>query len=869
MVKTVVGIDIETTALDPKAGEIIEVAAIRFDLEEGRELNRFEVLCRPSRPITLETTAITGITGAMVEGMAPFSEHIEQVQKFVGEDTLFAHNAPFDLSWLHTHGCRLPQPVWDTFPLAAVTWPEADSYNLGTLAKDLGITVTGEHRAGADIVLTWKLLQKIRENLKISASLKEKVKHILQGSGQLHYLPLFTPGGYEMPEKIVRKPKIAGKPDAKEVSVASVLGPGGKLEKSLAGFTARAEQVRLSEYISESIAKKTSAIIEAPSGIGKTFAYLASALQSSGRTLISTHTRVLQDQLVEKDIPALLASLGVERSVATLKGRRNYVCGTRLRKLLEGKRFSPSEAWILLKVLLWLERGGSGDIERLNLSHQPPWLIQALTANTAACTRRCENCPYQRSREAAQSADITVVNHALLLHASPGEDRLGSDYSLLIVDEGHQLEDAATAASEVVLSAGVLAELLKTLRSFVGHEKISEETTSLLKQFDLLQDRGALLLHSHGGEETRLRLSPTLRRSRLFHELKESGVNCLSRISFLLGLARSQEKSVKKEEMTLYREAIRQIEKFRLELEDIVNPKSRERVQWIEQDPASEEVSFHDAALSIAPYTTECLGMIQPTILISATLSTETGFDYIKERFGIFDWPTVEFESPYDFRDQMRIFVVEDGPLAGSSGFDQFVAQVIGKVGAVTRGRLLALFTSQASVGAVHEMLTSILNRGKTRLLSQKISGGRHNIARRFRDEHSSILLGTHSFWDGFDSPGETLSVLVIPKLPFSQPTDPIIEGLSEQAGTNSFEKVMLPRMTLRLKQGVGRLIRATTDRGVVILLDKRLLEKKYGRGVLHALPPAPVEVVAEHELPQKIEEHFGPETITRWQKTL
>lgn len=864
-----VGLDIETTSLDPAHGEIIEVAAIRFNLKTGAALGRFEALAAPKNPVTSETTALTGITNDMLTGQSPFRAHSKSLKKFIGDDIIFAHNANFDLTWLAHHGCQLDNPVWDTFTLAGVAWPESPSYNLGTLARQFGLEVAGEHRAAADIVMSHALLQKVMAALSMSPKVAAHIKHLLTVSQQTHYLPLFTTTR-EKPGKGSREKSSAHPAQGKNLSIERILGNQGILTQALPGFQARPQQQALAAYIHDQAESGQSALVEAGAGIGKTYAYVAAAVSLGGRLLVSTYTRVLQDQLVEKDIPLLLQALGISRSVASLKGRRHYICARRLAKALTRDKLTAEDAWSLIKVLLWLAHGGSGDTERLNFSHQNWRLLHSLHADSPICRLQCSrkaipDCPYQIARQAASQADITVVNHSLLVGWGTGEEQGSNTYSLIVIDEAHHLEDAAISASEIDFSYERVAEITATLARLIPQEKITTECERLGPEYKKLLGEALAFMEQHTPDKT-LRLSRTVRRGSAFRNFSAQVEQWQSRLNFILGLLRSHEEKIGRKDNQLYKETFSNLQQLSIELQQFMSGQSLERVSWLQRRGDQPDATLRDACLNPHPYIQGIFAQTAPVMLLSATLTTNNSFEYISRRLDLTQLPTQQFPGEFDFAAQMKIFITENGPYPNTDQFDQFISKRIEELSHITTGRLLALFTSQAGLESVHAKIRGALYKENIKLLSQGLTGGRHNIAKRFRDEDASVLLGSASFWEGFDSPGETLSVVVIPRLPFPQLTDPIIEALSEQAGEGrAFSEVMLPRMILRLRQGIGRLLRLHSDRGVVVILDRRLVEKDYGSGTLKSLPEAPIEILSVDQLSHAVSIWFGAETLRRW----
>lgn len=844
----VVGIDIETTDLDPARGEIIEVAAIRFDTKTGREVGRFECLCRPQKPIGQLTTSLTGITQPMVADKKPFKEDIPALSAFVGEDVIFAHNAKFDLSWLAHHGLPFSNPVWDTFTLAAIAWPEAPTYNLGSLVGDLGIEITGEHRAAADIVLTWHLFQALQPHLAVPARDLPVLARALSAAGKAHYFPLF--------KKLTRK-KVAAK---KPASLASA----SQLER-------RPEQSEMADYVASLIKRKCSALIEAPTGTGKTFAYLKPAIRSNKPIVVSTFTKSLQDQLIETDLPGILALLNQSRRIAVLKGRRNYVCTRRLYKMLEKPPRKPEDIWPLIKILVWLGNGGLGDLERLNFSHQGQHVVSLVSADSVSCRLECREgmCLYADARAAAKKADILVVNHSLLLHATEsghaGSPLIRKD-AVLIVDEAHHLEEAALSASRINLSLEAVAELTAALaRINPKNLPLQKEAATLLKQYQAFLAQAGQCVVQHT-ENSELLLNLTARSSRSWFAAQVLGEQFLSRLSFTIGLLQNEGGSNNTHKKELYEETNRKANELSLAFAQFLIG-NEGRIQWLETRSRERLAHLHDVARDISPYIQPLIAAHPTVIFTSATLAIQSGFSYVKSRFGLHDIEEKILSSSFNYADQMLVISAKDGPLPTSNTFDAHISQVILEVAKQTHGRLLCLFTSQASLRSVYGKIAKKLNKNNISLYAQKVTGGRHNIAKRFREQADSVLLGTNSFWEGISIPGESLSVVVIPRLPFPRMNDPIIESLSQAVGPErSFPEIIIPRMLLRLRQGVGRLLRTHTDRGVIIILDKRLVVQSYGPDVQKTLP-VPVQVESSADIAEKVVDWFGLEIIHRWQQ--
>lgn len=877
-IKTVVGFDLETTALEPSAGEIIEVAAIRYDWETGKEVTRLVQLCRASAPLTETIQQLTGITDALISDKPFFGEAVAQIKDFIGTDIVFAHNAPFDVGWLTQHGLKITNPVWDTFLLASVTWPEAPSYNLGMLARQLKLPLAHEHRAVGDVGMSWALLQRIRVELRLSPRQEPVVRGILDKAGHGHCMPLFSFGAIKQARKIPPSAGARTKP-SDWLSIESLLGKKGLLMRKIPGFSFRSGQLKMAEVTYQLFNETQVGLVEAGTGLGKTYAYLAAGLQwlqeAAGRqVIISTRTRYLQDQLLLTDLPCLLKATGQSRRVAALKGRNNYVCSQRLTGVIAGGRFTPSEAWQLLKIVRWLDAGGSGDLERLNFSHQAGFALRTrIHADALRCRKTCSRstCVYHIARQRAQEADFVVINHALLVQNN-GEER-GNIAKSIVIDEAHHLAEAARSASSRDFSEDALKEVLVSLvqavQAVAGKELRSQLTRGAKEALVAWQDtRSELSNMPTPARSNRLTLTATERRSSVWQRIQRRGSDFEARLQLLVGLGRGVQLKLTRDERVIWQEAEQQAETFLEQWQTFVAG-SDDRLHWLEfkEDYITKKlvVELCDVARNIQALLAPLFSGKQGVLLTSATLTTGGTFAYVKQILGITD--AIEFTalSPFKYRDNMLIYVVEDAPNPIDQKFDSYAAGVIEQVARLLAGHTLVLLTSHKALGSLYRTLNSSLYRANLKLLAQGITGGRRNIVERFRQNYNAVLLGTASFWEGLDLPGENVLALVIPRLPFPPPDDPV--NLVAGGGYDTFVSTSLPQMLLRLRQGVGRLLRTETDRGVVVLLDPRFLRASYRAAVLATLPAATIKIGRREDMLQVVQEFLGNEQLKKWQQ--
>lgn len=957
---TIVGLDLETTALEPERGEIIEVAAVRYSLAGKRLEDTYVRLCKPARAISAEITTLTGITNEMVAEAPVFSELVEELAAFIGDSLIFAHNASFDLKWLNYHGLSLEKnKVWDTFIIAAVAWPEAESYNLGALDQEYGggrsspaiplgpEKVRGEHSAAYDVEMAWRVLKAARLELSASPATYKRILELLERAGLGHYAPLFrerrtgsTPERIEGLVGMVPEPKrgatrpdpseqVAGRarmserdePVRRDQSLTSILGEGGLLAQRWPGFVPREPQQRMAELVHSLLQKGGVGLIEAPTGSGKTLAYLTPLFQQLQeakkserptkvltKDIISTYTKHLQDQLLAHDVPTLQRMLGIEARVAVLKGRRNYLCARRLGLAWEKAEVRPDHAWFLIKARLWLEKGGSGDLDHLNNSHQGEPL--PLHADSLVCRRFCGRqmaklpqtsqvdsgeaiereaplCPYQRAILAAEAAEVLIVNHALLADPNfTARWTLGA----VIVDEAHHVEDAMRRATAASLNDWHLEDIIGPILQ----RSVADSTTLRhlrVEATELVADFRALVAHlgefaaprqsglpTHHGKpiphSAVVRLTPPLRRSSQWGVLEKSLAHWVGRCRFIIGLLEGSSGlpaglagSLSAAEAGDIRDSL---QTFSDAFSRFVNG-SPDRIQWIEIDDQpyrrdhDSQIYLHDVALAVTPQLQRLYTEAHSVVFTSATLTTRGNFAFIKDILGVESASELILSSSFPLSENLLIYLVDDAPDPRSAGYDRYIGTNFGVISRLLGGRTLGLFTSFKSVSAVYEYLIRALNKETIKVYAQGHSGGKSNMLKRFRDNPRSVLLGTDSFWEGIDIPGDTLSCVAIAKLPFAPPHEPVVEAVSEARQVDSFEAISLPNMILKLRQGIGRLIRQSSDRGVVVIFDSRLHHSLYGDAVIKSLPAGRIKIGSTADVPNAIRSWIGEGVVERW----
>ncbi len=602
-----------------------------------------------------------------------------------------------------------------------------------------------------------------------------------------------------------------------------VFGPDGLLARKLEGYEVRPSQTRMAEIVTSALEGQHHAIIEAGTGTGKTLAYLAPALTHGRRLLVSTGTKALQDQIFYKDIPLLERILDRPIRAAYLKGRNNYLCKVKLHTFQQEGLFSPLELDNFSEIAEWAVRTETGDRAELSGIADDDELWASLDARRDRCIgTKCEefdNCFLTLMRQKAMESDIVVVNHHLffadLVIRESEMAQILPDYTAVIFDEAHELEDIATGYFGFHVSNYRVQELLVDTRTLAGETKVSieRETSTLSREADHFF--GRFLVKRDGR-----------------HALPDlEGIKEL--IDELYGLRRAVKQQI--DPGGEWGNLARRCTEIATELEIFQDGSPDNYVSWL--DRRGRGVFLEACPIDVSPLLRENLFDRVPTcVLTSATLTVGGETDYIRSRLGLFDAHSDTLSTEFDFQKQAALYIPRDLPDYRDQRYLPRATDEIRKILEVSEGRAFVLFTSYQQMQACYRLLSNELP--YPTLLQGRAS--RSRLLEKFRGTENAVLFATSSFWQGIDVPGDRLSCVIIDKLPFQVPSDPLVQARIreiEENGGNPFSDYQVPGAILRLKQGFGRLIRSRSDRGILAILDSRLRTRGYGRLFLESLP--------------------------------
>ena len=672
--------------------------------------------------------------------------------------------------------------------------------------------------------------------------------------------------------------------------IAGMLSPNGNFAHQFPGYEHREQQVQMVEAVCEAFNQGLHLFIEAGTGTGKSIGYLLPAAfwaeANQRHVVVSTNTINLQDQLIFKDIPQLQAILPFEMRAAILKGKSNYICTRLFEQMRRRGPGSDDEMVVYARVLNWLPASDSGDRSELSLRSPGERLVWSrLSADNDACTRDicAENrCPLHIARQRAQKAHVLIVNHSLLLADVAAGNLVLPPFRELVVDEAHHLKAAVTDGLsfqadqrflEMTLDemtrprAGELGVIQTAVRSSAPNaaddfdascEKIRQEAV-LARQN--LQDfftaiEWFLKEHARGQSQyaQQLRLVPAIRTQPSYDEIEITWENfgqplvrisdALIRLADIFANIASTHVIEDSADLGLGLTRMGQnLAETANYINSIISQPVEGWIYWIER--YRDRITLHAAPLHIGPLVEEHLfNTKDAVVLASATLrtakasyGTEPGFDYIRDRLHGFEATELAVGSPFDYNATTLVYLPTDIPEPNQPGYQRYVESAILDLATTLNGRTMALFTSYSQLNETAQAIAGPLQSAGIELLSQADGTSRQQLTEQFRRTGArAVLLGTRSFWEGVDIPGPALSALVIVRIPFDVPSDPVFAARSETFD-NSFFEYSIPEAVLRFRQGFGRLIRRKDDEGIVLILDKRVISKRYGQMFLEALP--------------------------------
>lgn len=915
-----IALDLETTGLDLRNCEIIELGAVHY--EQGREVDRFSQLVNPLVKLPKEITKLTGIT----EDDLTYAPLLEKAAygfiDFVGDNPIVGHHVSFDLGFLsaarptadHFRKSRTIPITHDTEPVARFANPCLNSYGLKNLSRYFGVGTRPNHRASDDAAATAELFVNLVELLIIlprdqlaqayqfvegtASPMANTLRCVLKASGEIgasdyaiansHLVSLnisdniYSSEGNPRPESAVSA-----------IQMDRFFSERERFTEIWQDYEVRQEQRKMASEIARAFRSEEILVVEAGTGVGKSMGYLVPALLSGKRIVISSHTKNLQDQLFNKEIPRLGSLFKFGFKVALLKGRRNYLCRTKWKNwAINPERGAPNLREMAATSVRWVKDTITGDLDELMAVGNNPAFYSLIASEPGYCsTKTCldqQLCPLARIRRISKVADIVIVNHSLVLSDLANEiNLLGEGELNIIFDEAHHFEEVTTDQFGIEISARLFKVALDRINricrrksqicvvmlakgkyeSVVGKLHKSSLLTSDIQTetdnfFTHLRYEFRSKMPDGASYSTAFKFKADDKDHSLFSEmgnaLQTAIGDLLSKLKYAISRVEPLVDDIVPEHLLLeVQSSHRDLQNMFNRLEIILLADSDDQVYWVDF-PADldRSISLRAAPLDVAPILEECLWeKVTSAILTSATLATgsgDSGFNHLVRRLGLdrsqnHKLVTSQYGSPFDYENNCQLIYPSylPPPVGDQEDYLRGVAEICSALALNYRKKMLILFTSYKTMRSVNFALTSKLAGENIDLYVQSGSRRRTSLLRGFTsNENPAILMGTYSFWEGIDLPGDAVQIVIIPKLPFDVPNDPVVSARIDKLkaeGENAFAKYQLPNAVLRTRQGAGRLIRTATDRGIVMILDSRIISKGYGNSFRKVLQGNPV----------------------------
>jgi ATP-dependent DNA helicase DinG len=892
-----VAIDVETTGLDFSSDRVIEIGAVKFT--GGRPGAEFSSLVNPGVPLPPVITELTGIADADVAAAPVFADIAPKLLAFIANLPLCGHQITFDLTFLNKEleraGIPGTQPIGrqslDTALLSKILIQSGTRFSLKSVSDSLAVSLTNAHRALADAKASGEVAAILIPKI---AELPRPVRQTMAAAAPASFFKTLVFKSLDGAHPAVSIRTLQTDVPATRLTVPDTCRPieiepvrrifstGGSLEKNLPSYSLRTSQLSMAVEVAEAFNTHSILLAEAGTGTGKSVAYLIPAslwaMANKTRVVVATHTRNLQDQLVSKDLRLVAKIVGAGFRYSVLKGRANYLCLDRWERLLRGEtgNLSIRERFAILPLIPWVESTVTGDIEEQN-QFNPKWfqkvwnLISAEShgGERSACDgKRCPFftcCFLQRARQKALTSHIVVINHALFFSEMGSAESFLGKIGSIVFDEAHHLESGGHRYLRVELDTNRISLFLEQINNLVqhcadvkGNETLAGHGNKLKSQLKRARKHAMAFLDSitkwaitkrSGTGDTGEYQIPVK------HDDFSSDIEALA-FANALETFRDQLHQLKQDlpagspsskTVDCVREGVsacqERTSQMSADLGYLVAAQTEDHAFWAEGNADKGWAKLCGVPLDVAGLLSsiwaECTGAI---VFTSATLSIARSVEYFFNSVGLEPHKARTaihfFPAPFA-KDQALMGAVKSAPDPDAGEFPSYVASVVGDLHGMFGKNILVLFTANAMLGEVYKRLKADARIPRQNILAQNWSGGRHALLEQFRQSQQMILLGTDSFWEGIDVPGEACEIVIIPRLPFPVPAHPLVMAISEKMSRihgESFMSYAVPEAVIRFRQGCGRLIRSAADRGALIVLDNRIINKGYGRQFIRSL---------------------------------
>lgn len=913
----IVCIDTETTGLNPQQDEIIEVAAVRY--KDGKQLDVYNSFVKPHIEIPHYIEYLTNITPAHLKNAPDIAPVLKELKAYIGNSVIVGQNTKFDLDFININLIEINElpllnPWWDTSELGRIYLPFISNHKLSTQCAEFGIDIGQAHRAINDATATAELFYKIVEHIvtnygvTVNARILELSRQAQLDSSLTSLLELIV--DHQRKYSLVgQKPRHPSVPlhnviehkclQPRLLSQTEIFSQNGILHQNFEQYEFRAGQLDMAQSTEQAFAENNYLVVEAGTGVGKSFAYLIPALQFAysrqQKIVVSTNTKNLQEQLFNKDLPVLKKILQVPYKAVLVKGRENYLCERKWEELLheQARGLTPYEAAALLHLLIWKLQTNTGDVSENTSFDKNRFSVswRRLSSDRYTCAgKKCphfSHCYVMKLRKHVEDAGLIVANHSLLLADLKSDHVSLGEYEYLIIDEAHNIMQTAArqlgielSYSELIIqlnqisklyrkkNVGFFEQLYKALEKSVLSPAVKEHIKFIGSNLEELIEKHRkpiLNLFSYISETCdrndsfgKLRIKTTGQLPDYFAQLEVVVVFWKDLLKELHALS-NVFSGLNSKQVPAYDSLLERIQGFEMravesesDLLALLNPDFENYGYWLEAGQKSDK-STPSSAICYAPIEVNhhlkniVYKNVPCIVFTSATMALRNSFKFFNAQSGLSlleDKQVIEkvVASPFNYSEQSRLMVSGFLPEPKERFFLPQALDLIDSILENTPVGTLTLFTSYMDLDAAYQKLNEKLYQANRPLFAQGKWSSRSALLDEFKKHNNAVLLGTSSFWEGIDVQGESLSLLILFKLPFQVPSEPIVEAYIEKLENekkDSFMHYILPNALLRLRQGFGRLIRSKTDKGVILIIDPRVATKRYGHFFQEVLPAA------------------------------
>ena len=921
--KTFAVVDLETTGHSSAKGDRIIQIAIVF-IRNGEVSEKYVRFVNPGQKIPPFIRQLTNIADEDVKN-APFFEEIAEEVRNLLEDTIFvAHNTDFDLSFLQDEFKRCGLAEWsgrkiDTVELSKIIFPSSASYRLQDIAEDLDISLPAAHRADDDAEATSELLLACHRKLQTLPSatielLHKKSFRLKTDLAGLFYDALTDARNKSLPSEFstFRGIPYRNIESVNKVEMSHFDYPFDDdkkeelLKTTFPKFERRESQFRFMDTVQAALSEQSEVAAEVPTGIGKSIGYLVPAaiqsMEMGKPVVISTYTNYLADKLVDEELKKLNIIFGAKLKATVLKGREQYISLGKFEELLTISEQSYDETFTSMQILVWLTETRTGDLEDLNVSGGGQLFVDRIRKRTERMPPDEYQADFHRRLVAeCSSSNFIITNHSMLLADSNRTNRIFNSLGGLIIDEAHQMGQIAIRHNEIVFSY----TNWKYIMGQVGSEaegQLLHGMFSLSDQFELVNtsakeglmnsfarfveafDYAAGVLSNYEPNPSRRQhgnrkvfpLTGMNTMKQHFSKVAVTMSNYIDQAEAFIARLGKYATNMTRSQLAFLSEWTYWVREIKIKagewVEIFLDDDLQNFTVWMEKDirsiPGSLVIvkSPLESSIPIRKLIHQLKDDKTGIIWTSGTMSIPNYNRYIPEKLGINDEvPLKTFAAPDNFYDGAEVFIVEDMPeiqRVSQTDYIEAVTDAVIRTVMATGGRLFVLFTSQDMLRKTYDLITESAQLEEYALFAQGITpGSRMKLLKSFSQYQRSVLFGTSSFWEGVDVPGDALSAVIVVRLPFTSPEDPVFKArasiLSDQ-GLNPFVNYALPEAVMRLRQGFGRLIRSSSDKGFFIILDRRIDTKSYGKQFLASLPEVPIKKVPLQEMVNELENCYN-----------